>query len=91
MNVKHVGIFWGAVLVVAGVWFLATGANSITIEDPYLGLALTAGLSALFFASYLISGPQHWGWLFPACIFAGVSLVIVFWLLFNKDLAWFIR
>jgi hypothetical protein len=74
---KYVGMFWGLVLVLVGAWFLATGRTNLTINDPYLGMAFTGGLSLLFFASYFVSGTKHWGWLFPACIFAGTALVIL--------------
>ncbi len=75
MKEKYVGMFWGLVLILAGGWFLVTGRTNLTINDPYLGIMLTGGLSLLFFSSYFISGPKRWGWLFPACIFAGTALV----------------
>ncbi len=77
MKEKYVGMFWGLVLVLAGGWFLVTGRTNLTINDPYLGMVLNGGLSLLFFASYFASGPKRWGWLFPACIFAGTTLVIL--------------
>jgi hypothetical protein len=77
MKEKYVGMFWGLVLVLVGGWFLVTGRTNLTINDPYLGMLLNGGLSLLFFASYLASGPKRWGWLFPACIFAATTLVIL--------------
>ena len=74
MKERMVGLFWGVVLIVVGGWFLITGNTSFVIRDPYLGMALTGSLSVLFFASYALSGPRRWGWLFPACIFAGVTV-----------------
>jgi hypothetical protein len=78
---KYVGYFWGAVLIVIGIAFLVTRTTSLTINDPWLGMALTGLLSAAFFASYFLSGKEKWGWLFPACIFAGTTLTILLGLL----------
>src|SRR5512139_3985039 len=74
---KYVGMFWGAVLILLGAAFLVTRSTSFTITDPWLGMALTGGLSLLFFASYFLSGVHKWGWLFPACIFAGTTLTVM--------------
>ncbi len=73
MKERILGIFWGIVLILAGGWFLLSGRGFI-IEDPYLGIAFLAVLSALFFTSYFVSGPNRWGWLFPACILAGATV-----------------
>lgn len=77
MNTKDklVGMVWGAVLILLGAAFLVTGTYTLQITDPWLGMALTGGLSLAFFASYFISGTEKWGWLFPACIFAASTLV----------------
>ncbi len=72
---KIVGMFWGAVLIVLGAAFLITGNTSIQIRDPWLGIAFAGALSLAFFASYFLSGVGKWGWLFPACIFAAITLV----------------
>jgi hypothetical protein len=79
MNTKerYVGIFWGAVLIVLGIVVLVTRVTSFQINDPWLGMAMTAGLSLAFFASYYLSGKERWGWLFPACILAGTTLTIL--------------
>jgi hypothetical protein len=74
---KYVGIFWGAVLIIVGVAYLIMGAKSLSINDPVLGLAIFAPVAALFFVSYYLSGPQKWGWLFPACIFTGLSVMML--------------
>jgi len=88
MNERHVKIFWGAALTLAGLVYLAAGANLTVITNPSVGLALNGGLSALFFASYFISGTKRWGWLFPACIFAGAALVIALSLLPGEEGGW---
>lgn len=74
---KYVGMFWGAVLIVLGAVFLITGARTFTINDPWLAIVFTGGLSLAFFTSYYLSGLDKWGWLFPASIFAGITLVIL--------------
>jgi hypothetical protein len=74
---KYVGYFWGAVLILLGIVFLITRVTSFQINNPWLGLALTGGLSLAFFASYYFSGKESWGWLFPACILAGTTLTIL--------------
>jgi len=74
---KYVGIFWGAVLILLGAVFLVTGSRPFQITNPWLGMALNGGLSLVFFISYYLSGVQKWGWLFPACIFAGTTLTIL--------------
>jgi hypothetical protein len=78
---KYVGYFWGAVLIVIGIVFLTTRTTSFQINDPWIGLAVTGGLSLAFFASYYLSGKEKWGWLFPACILAGTALTILFTIL----------
>ncbi|RPJ43970.1 MAG: hypothetical protein EHM21_10735, partial [Chloroflexi bacterium] len=85
MNEKNVGIFWGIVLIVLGAVYLVTGAGWITIEDPKLGLAIFAPLAALFFTSYYLSGPQRWGWLFPACIFTALSVMMLMLIVGGED------
>jgi hypothetical protein len=75
---KYVGVFWGIVLILLGVVFLVTQTTSFQINDPWLAMALAAGLSLAFFVSYFLSGTERWGWLFPACILAGLTLTIGF-------------
>jgi hypothetical protein len=74
---KAVGVFWGVVLILLGVWFLVTRTTSLQFDDPRMAMVLTGGLSLAFFVSYFISGPNRIGWLFPACILAGVTLTIL--------------
>ncbi|UCH58592.1 MAG: hypothetical protein JSV61_10260 [Anaerolineales bacterium] len=79
----YVAYIWGAVLILLGIVFLVTQPTSFQIENPWLGMALTGGLSLAFFASYYFSGKEKWGWLFPACILAGTTLTILFTELFT--------
>ena len=74
---KYVGYFWGVVLILLGIVVLVTQVTSFQINDPWVGMAVTGGLSLAFFASYYFSGKENWGWLFPACILAGTTLTIL--------------
>ncbi len=76
MKERYVGVFWGVVLVIAGALALLGNIHLIRINDPYVGMAVTGGMSILFFASYFLSGLKRWGWLFPACILAGATLTV---------------
>jgi hypothetical protein len=76
MKERFVGVFWGLVLVVCGAVALLGNIHVLRIDDPYIGMAVTGGMSVLFFASYFLSGTKRWGWLFPACILAGATLTI---------------
>ena len=77
MKEKIVVAFWGVVLILLGVWLLISGQSVIQIQSPVLGAVVTGGLSLLFFTSYFLSGIRHWGWLIPACLFAGTTFTIV--------------
>ena len=74
MKAKTINAIWGIVLILAGVLFLAQNANMLALPEQ-LWKFIFAGLSLLFFATYFINGMKAWGWLFPACIFAALSVV----------------
>lgn len=74
---RFVTMFWGAVLILGGVVFLITGSTNFGTDNPWLAMAFTAGMSLAFFVSYFLSGVQRWGWLFPACFFAGITLIVL--------------
>ena len=66
--------------LILGFIFIITGGLALAGQVGYLNsLSITtwmlifAGASVLFFAAYFISGIRSWGWLFPACIFAGFA------------------
>lgn len=70
-------------LVVWGLALILTGGFALANEmDYWRGFtAQTWGLvfataSALFFVAYFINGIRAWGWLFPACMFAGLSAAV---------------
>jgi hypothetical protein len=73
-NVSNV--FWGVLLILAGAALLADrmGWINFSLVSANTWIYIFAGLSLLFFISYFISGLSKWGWLFPALLFAAVSL-----------------
>jgi len=78
MNNKWLSIFWGVILIGAGVFFML---NNVGIVDfRYWSNAtwsLVFGAAAvLFLITYLLQGILNWGWLFPATVSAGIALVI---------------
>ena len=73
MKAKPVNIIWGIALVIIGGLFLAYNLGAFGTLPLNFWLVAFAGASLLFFITYLVSGIKEWGWLFPACIFAGVA------------------
>jgi hypothetical protein len=75
MKAKSMNAIWGLALVIAGVLFLAQNMGWIGEIPGQLWKFIFAGLSLLFFTTYFINGVRAWGWLFPACIFAALSVI----------------
>ncbi len=78
MNNKWLSIFWGVILIGAGVFFML---NNVGIVDfrywSNATWALVFGAAAvLFLITYLLQGIRNWGWLFPATVSAGIALVV---------------
>ena len=76
MKGKIGSIIFGAILIGAGLLFLASNLNLI----PQLAAPLWAivfGVVAIsFLGVYLFEGYTEWGWLFPAFILGGVAAII---------------
>lgn len=72
------GIFWGLVLIVIGGLWLAAKLGYLQFElfSEQTWVVIFAVASAAFFLSYFLNGVRHWGWLFPAFIFAALALTI---------------
>lgn len=76
MNINRSSLFWGILLIGAGV--LALGAQMGYIENltSTSWIFVFAAISLIAFVSYAMSGWTQWGWLFPAGIFGGLATVI---------------
>jgi len=76
MNINRSSLFWGILLIGAGV--LALGAQMGYIENltSTSWIFVFAAISLIAFVSYAMSGWTQWGWLFPAGIFGGLAAVI---------------
>lgn len=77
MKTKSDTIFWGILLMAAGGLALAQQQGWIGIDvlsTQFWALAFgAAGL--IFIVRYLVAGWRNWGWLFPVCLFAALSVV----------------
>lgn len=78
MKKKWLSIFWGIILIAAGVLFML---NNMGILNFQYWLNTTWALifgavAVLFLITYLLQGVRNWGWLFPVTISAGIALVI---------------
>jgi hypothetical protein len=78
MKAKIIKIIWGVVLISLGTLLLAAALGYVSLDrlTDREGTLIFALLSAAFFFSYFFSGIRHWGWLFPALIFAALALTI---------------
>lgn len=77
MNVNRSGLFWGLLLIGAGVVALGQQMGYIDqFTDPTVWVWIFAGISLLAFVNYGLSGWKQWGWLFPAGVFGGLATVI---------------
>jgi hypothetical protein len=76
MNVNKSGLFWGMLLIGAGVLALATQLGYIEEFSPGIWIVVFGAISLLGFVSYAMSGWTQWGWLFPAGVFGGLAMII---------------
>ena len=76
MNVNKSGLFWGVLLIGAGLLVLAEQMGYTSMFSPQVWMTVFAGIGLLGFVSYALSGWKQWGWLFPAGIFAGLAVII---------------
>ncbi len=77
MNRKLISLFWGLVLILAGAFFLAREVGYFASVPDGVWKYIFAGVSLLFFTSWIGAGVRNWGWLFPACIFGGLSITLL--------------
>ena len=69
-------VFWGLLFILGGAALLANqmGWINFSLVSTNTWVYIFAGLSLVFFISYFVNGLDKWGWLFPALIFAAISL-----------------
>jgi hypothetical protein len=73
MNANKSGIFWGILLVGAGIFALLRQLGYIEDLAPQIWTWIFALISLVGFIFYALSGVKQWGWLFPAGIFGGLA------------------
>jgi hypothetical protein len=77
MNINRSGLFWGLLLIGAGLVGLGQQMGYIDqFTDPQIWKWIFAGISLLALINYALSGWKQWGWLFPTGVFGGLALVI---------------
>ncbi len=76
MKPNFSSLFWGIALIIAGGFALASEMGYLNGLSSFTWGFIFAAASALFFVAYFVNGIRAWGWLFPACIFAGLSAAI---------------
>jgi hypothetical protein len=78
MKGKSSSIIWGILLLLAGGALLADRLGWIDFNriSTNVWVYVFAGASLLFLLIYFLNGVRNWGWLFPALIFAAISLTI---------------
>jgi hypothetical protein len=76
MNINKSSLFWGVLLIGAGLLVLAEQMGYTSMFSPQVWMIVFAGIGLLGFVSYALSGWKQWGWLFPAGIFAGLVVII---------------
>lgn len=77
MNINRSGLFWGVLLIGAGLLALAEQMGYINRFSPQMWVVTFAAISLLGLVSYALSGFKQWAWLFPAGIFGGLAFVVL--------------
>jgi hypothetical protein len=79
MQDRRNNLFWGIILILVAAAILAQSQGLIDFQSlsPTWVTWIFAGVGVLFLVRYLISGLKEWGWLFPACILAALTVIIV--------------
>src|SRR5215211_1126166 len=76
MNVNKSGLFWGVLLIGAGLLALADQMGYVETFSPQVWIDIFAVISLLGLVSYALSSWKQWGWLFPAGVFGGLAVTI---------------
>jgi hypothetical protein len=76
MKRNYASLIFGLLLILAGGFAFAVQNGYLENLAAQTWALIFGGVSLAFFAAYFLSGIRAWGWLFPACIFGGVSATI---------------
>jgi hypothetical protein len=76
MTINRSGLFWGILLIGAGVLALAQQMGYLAQFPEEVWIWVFAFISLLGLISYALSGWKQWGWLFPAGVFGGLAATV---------------
>jgi hypothetical protein len=76
MNINRSGLFWGVLLIGAGLLALAEQMGYTDRFYPQIWIIVFAVISLFGLVSYALSGWKQWGWLFPAGVFGGLAVIV---------------
>jgi hypothetical protein len=76
MNVNKSGLFWGVLLIGAGLLALADQMGYVETFSPQVWIGIFAVISLLGLVSYALSGWKQWGWLFLTGVFGGLAVTL---------------
>ena len=77
MNINRSGLFWGLLLIGAGLVALGQQLGYIDrFTDPIVWILIFGIVSVLAFLNYALSGWKQWGWLFPAGVLGGLAVTV---------------
>src|SRR5689334_4662195 len=74
MAVNKSGLFWGVLLIGAGILALTQQIGYLEHFPEQVWIWVFALLSLSGIVSYALNGWKHWGWLFPAGMFGGLAV-----------------
>ncbi|HUM71981.1 MAG TPA: hypothetical protein PLK31_24395, partial [Chloroflexota bacterium] len=77
MNRNRANLMWGIILILFGSFYLLQTMGWLPEWGPLVWSGIFAAASILFLVTYVVSGWQAWGWLFPTSIFAGLAIVLL--------------
>ena len=76
MKMNKAGLFWGILLIGGGALALTRQFGYLDNLPDSIWMWMFGFVSVVAFLSYALSGFRDWGWLFPAGVFGGLSVVI---------------
>jgi hypothetical protein len=79
---SNTSLFVGLAIAVLAVFTILDYFNIPFHISSLLWIIAFACVSAVFFFAYLVNGLRVWKWLYPACIFAALSEIV---LILNVD------